>query len=78
MNKSMRPSKSDPSVMLCGVRRAYRGLSSIGDDAYCENPVKTERGYCLRHDPVSGPQRDAKGRIVKKGAELSPTPSPGA
>jgi len=66
MNPNMKVSKAEPGKLLCGVRRAYRGNASIGDTSYCTNPVKTERGYCLRHDPELGPKRDASGQIVKK------------
>lgn len=58
--------RAHDGTLRCGVPKAYRGLSDIGSHEKCHNPVKTERGYCLRHDPLLGPQRDKYGRIIPK------------
>lgn len=50
----------------CRVPRAYRSMADIGSTAICGAPIKTERGFCLRHDPVLGPKRDKSGRIIPK------------
>lgn len=68
-NPHARESQATPGLILCGVPKAYRDMADIGSTAYCCNPAKTERGYCLRHDPVLGPQRDKQGRIVKRSQE---------
>ena len=60
---------------LCNVRRAYRGLASIGDPTACMSPVVTPAGFCRRHDPELQPKRDKRGRIIPT-ASATPAPVP--
>jgi hypothetical protein len=52
----------------CPALRAYRSMADIGSTERCGKPIKTERGFCLRHDPILGPKRDKGGRILPKAA----------
>jgi len=49
----------------CQGKRAYRGLSDMGEDMSCWNKPNGPSGvYCKRHDPATMPKRDARGHIL--------------
>jgi hypothetical protein len=59
----------DQKERVCPAPLAYRSMADIGPARTCGSPAKTERGYCLRHDPETKPARDARGRIIRKAKE---------
>src|SRR5215471_16071783 len=56
----------------CPAQRAYRDRSDIGSDLTCGRPAVTPAGFCHFHDPATKPARDARGRIIAKGASSAP------